>query len=156
MSTITGLEFYRRRQHWSKFELGRQSGIHRDSIAFFEARESLERCRMDKILALADALGVTVDQILEIHTREELGPKDKNFRPSEKHHPENILAIYRKANNYTLSEFGEVLGITQWGASKLCRPPVAKEKYVRKLADMEGMTLEEFYDNYRTNKEETE
>ena len=72
------------------------------------------------------------------------------------HHPENILAIYRKVNNYTLSEFGEVLGITQWGASKLCRPPVAKEKYVRKLADMEGMTLEEFYDNYRVNKEETE
>lgn len=156
MNSITGLEYYRRKHRWSRFELWRRSGVRRESIEDYEAGASLERCRMHTALRLADALGITVDQLLEIHTQDELEVCDKNYRPSEMHDPDNVLTVYRKVHNYTIREFGKILGITGWGASKLCRTPVAKEIYVRKLADLEGMSLEEFYETYRLEKEDTE
>lgn len=149
MSHINGVEYYRRKRRLTKLDLAKKAGVSQSCIEDYESRQALDRCGMEKILRLADALDVTVDQLLEDHDRKELTLLDRSFRDSGMHNPKNPLAIYRKVHNLTLDELSERLGgLTRWGTSKICRvenPPVW---HIRALAQWEDMSVEEFLDTY--------
>lgn len=149
MSYINGIEYYRRKRRMTRADLEAVSGVSISCILEYESMDSLDKCRMEKILRLADALEVTVDQLLEDHDRKELTLLDRSFRDSGMHNPKNPLAIYRKVHNLTLDELSERLGgLTRWGTSKICRvenPPVW---HIRALAQWEDMSVEEFLDTY--------
>lgn len=155
MNTINGIEYYRRKRCMKKIDLEKASGVSVSCIAEHEAMPTLDNSRMEIILRLADGLGVTVDQLLEIHSRSELTPLDRSFRVSDEHNPRNPIANYRKSKNLTLRELGKLLGgLTKWGTSKVCRmndPPI---RHIRALAILEDMSVEEFLDMYCYRKED--
>ena len=154
MSTITGLEFYRCKRRMQKVDLHKAAGVSLSSITVLEALPTLDKCRMELILRLADALEVTVDQILEIHDRKELTPLDRSFQVSTDYCARNPVAIYRQAKNLTLRELGKLLGgLTKWGTSKVCRTAKPPCWHIRTLASLEGMTEEEFLETFRYDDE---
>lgn len=157
MSSINGIEYYRRKRCMQKIDLEKKSGVSLHSIVEYESMRSLDKCRIENILRLADALDVTVDQLLEIHNRNELTPLDRSFRVSNEHSPRNPVAIYRKRKNLTLLELGKLLGgLTKWGTSKVCRmdnPPI---RHIRALSILEDMSVEEFLDTYCYEEDEDE
>lgn len=82
MSHINGVEYYRRKHRLTKLDLAKKAGVSQSCIEDYESLQALDRCGMERILRLADALEVTVDQLLEDHDRKELTLLDRSFRDS--------------------------------------------------------------------------
>ena len=156
MRTVNGVEFYRKKKRISKAALSRASGLSVECIRWCEDLSSLDNCCMETVLSLSTALGVSIDQLLEIHSEEELTRADKNFRPIKEHILTNPVAVYRLKENLTIDELAQRLGTSPWGANLICRRPTPNDKYIRRLAEAEGLSAERFLALYEAPEEAAE
>lgn len=144
MKTVNGIAYYRRKKRMSKAGLASASGLSWECINGCEALDSVDNCCMDTILAIATALEVTVDQLLETHDAGELTRADKAFFPGAQNELSNPIAVYRTRENLTFRELAQRLETSPWGANLICRRDEVNDKYIRQLAEWEGLSPEQF------------
>ncbi len=151
---MTGLCYWRNKKRFSKASLSEKTGLSTGLITQMEKRLSPYTV-LSIYIKLAEALGVTVDQLLEEYDDAELGVGDHGSYRTGKgiRFAPNCIAEYRIIKNFTFQELGGILGLTsRQGAKRICDLPDAPEKYVKTLAAREKISAEEFRLRYEPKR----
>lgn len=105
------------------------------------------------IANLAAALGVTMDELLRTYPDDALSAGDHPAYPPRARQRGNLLERYRRANNLTCEELAQRLGVgSRQAAQQACVSPKPSKKHLRRLAELEGVTTEEFIYRYQERK----
>ena len=105
------------------------------------------------IANLAAALGVTMDALLRTYPDDALSAGDHPAYPPKVQRPGNLLDHYRRVNNLTCEELAARLGVgSRQAAQQACVSPTPSKKHLRHLAELEGVTTEEFIHRYQERK----
>ena len=151
--TITGVEFHRLKRRLSVFELARQSGIPPKTIHKMENGLSLTMSARSYI-EVSKALGVTVDELIQDYDESMLSDGDRPRCWQAVKPPVNTIANYRLAENLSLQQLGNMLGVTREGARRICMRDSVSDKHIARLAEATGMTTRKFVSYYGLAKEE--
>lgn len=150
---ITGVEFYRLKRRLSVLELARQSGVSPKNIHKMQ-RELSPTMSAKSYILVAKVLAVTVDEIVLEYDENLLDAGDRPRCWQTVMPPANIIANYRLAENLSLKQLGDMLGLTREGARRVCMRDSVSDKYTTRLAEAAGMTTSEFVVCYEINMEE--
>lgn len=147
---ITGLEYYRCRRHITKLALKEQTGISMNSIGLWGNNPgAMEHACIDRLLRLAEALDVTLDQLCEVHALSELSDGDRPARSSAREFPVNCLTVYRQRENLSFECLAARMGLTTREAARVnCMRKEPRERYIRALAKYERISADEFRSRY--------
>ncbi len=151
---MTGLCYWRMKRHFSKKELAEKAGVSFTFISKLEKRYSPDTAFV-LYIRLADALTVTVDQLLKEYNEAELSLGDHGtYRKAEgKHKAANCIAEYRKEENLTYQELSMILGISsREGARQICNSPCPSRKHLKTLANRESLSVAEFMFRYEPER----
>lgn len=151
---MTGLSYWRKKRHYSKKVLSEKAGVSIVFIAKLEQGFSPETSFI-LYIRLANALNVTVDQLLEEYDDAELGMGDHGTyrKTEEKHCSANCIAEYRREENLTYQELSLILGISsREGARRICNAPCSSKKHLKTLAAREKLSVAEFMVRYEPER----
>lgn len=97
-------------------------------------------------LQIADALGITLDQLVEERTdRDSVSLSKLAGAKSNTANPENALEKYRQRKGISFQELAFRLGNnTREGGRKACVRERALDKHISAIAAFEGISTEEF------------
>ena len=145
---ITGTEYYRRLYRMRQKDLSRKSGVDHATLHRILHSDNPNTMYLHNYVRLADALGVTIDDLLTPHDERELG--GTGYIPlSNSENPCNPIATYRRQKSLTLKILGERLGgITKERVRKLCASDHPSQKHIHTLALYEGLSDVEFCIKY--------
>lgn len=145
---MTGLEYHRRIQGVSISALSVSSGI--SKITIMKMERDPENVTRDTAIKIADALGVSVDQLLEIHAEEETVHFSlRTSVQSATSNPDNCLERYRREKHITFQTLAKRCGNTTKEAGRIaCRRDSPLLKHIQAVADFEGISVEEFNKKY--------
>lgn len=148
---LTGVGYYRRLRHITKAELYRRCKASPYMIPVWDHDpNSLEHLSVSRMLTLADALGVTIDQLLEIHDDAELGDKHYPIRNANDAPESNCIGNYRALYGVKYEELARRMNMkSREHARQACKREVAIDKHVKAIADYEKMTAEQFREIYK-------
>lgn len=105
------------------------------------------------IADLAAALGVPMDELLRTYPDDALSAGDHPSYPPRAQRPGNLLERYRRAKNLTCEELAVRLGVgSRQAAQQACVSPTPSKKHLLRLAELEGVTAEEFTHRYQERK----
>lgn len=142
---MTGLEFYRHKRQLTQESLAFASGVNKDTIKWFERRGPRDGMEVRVLIALADALGTTVDALVAEHDSSELTTIDRSTRESKICSPRNAVDNYRVMKNLRYQELADLLGLAaRESARTVCKRTTARDLYIRMLANYEGLTEDAF------------
>ncbi len=151
---ISGLEFWRRKKRVSKAELQELLGGAGNLQNWADPRTLLDASGVRQLILLADHLGVTVDQLFEVHSTAQLEDGDRYQHQSKYNFSDNCLCNYRTAKGLNYRQLAERMGgISHQWAHQMCRSPRASRAGIRRIARYEKMTPEEFLSIYGGNAE---
>lgn len=145
---MNGIRFLRKKNKLAVYELSERSQV---SVATIH---SLERgiqptTALTIYLRLADALGVTLDELLDDYDPALLKDSDRhayNGRPKPLRNP---IAVYRRDENLSLQQLAKRMGVgTREWARRICGSTEAPPKLLGRLAAFENVTEEEFLHRY--------
>lgn len=144
--TITGTEYFRRLAGLSRRELARLAGVCEPVIHdMCIGRRELKR-KLWIYMRVANALGVTVGQLVKHYEGNVLDEGGYGFFPSKRECPKNSIAVYRRRMGLTYEELGRRMGNrSKERARQVCAESMPNRKYVKILAEFEGLTTAEFY-----------
>lgn len=147
---ITGTEYFRLKARISQKALARRAGVGLVTIQRMCWAVNPETAALATYMRVAEALGVSVHQLLRDRDESELEDGDHAVYPSRTGSPNNCLAAYRREHGLSLEQLGQRLGGKTRECARLAcaseRPP---QKHIRTLAAYEGVTPEEFCREYR-------
>ena len=147
-SAVTGVKYWRFKRHITRKSLAKQSGIVEMTLKdmeedFFFSRPSCFYMR------IAAALNVTVDDLAQSYPVSMLAAGDRYVRKSTSANPNNCLAVYKMVHHLNNEQMANLLGLAgRESARKVCERDVPQEKYVKRLAQYEGISEEEFIFRY--------
>ena len=155
---MTGVAYYRRKRGLTRLELAARSGATVQTIMNYEQKGVPSRAYVSVLLNLADALGVTLDELLAEHDERELTTLDRSKRESRIRSPRNAVSNYRIARNLRYQELADLLGLRDRESARVvCRRETAREKHILALSRHEGISAEKFLEQYLyIEKEEQE
>ena len=151
---ITGTEYYCRLARISKQKLINRTGLSRVVVQdLFSGRKAMKRSAL-QYMRVAEALDVTIDQLLQRYDESELGDGDRASFPSRTEDLRNCVAVYRRKKGLTYAQLGERLGgKTRACGHEACIGEHPRKKHVKVLAAYEGITPEEFCKLYASDTE---
>ncbi len=149
---MNGVRYYRILNNYSVGELSRLTGV---SFATIKSMEQVGRdsaygnISSGSYMKLRHFFGVPLDELL----REDLPdleepPRRGGILGSEKESQNNVIAVYRKQNRLSLRRIAGILGCSYQHISDVCVGLTAPEKYIRILAERDGISAEEFLKIY--------
>lgn len=146
---MIGVEFYRRKARLSRPELAEKAGIPLASVISLENNDR-RSSRFVLYVAVSDALGIPVDELLGEYDEATLLPGDHRVCKNKNHGAPttNCIAEYRRVENLSLDQLGSLLGISRQMAHKLCNRSWSQDKAVNLLAAHEGISTEDFMVRY--------
>ena len=139
---ITGAMYYRVKKNMTRKELAELSGLDFHTISRVENGGDLRKMLHKTVANYAQALGVTMDALMEVHDISELGNSTHIVR-SRTAHPGNCIANFAREKHYTMKQLGDVLGVTGEREREYAPP-----RYVQILAEREGVLPAEFRRRY--------
>lgn len=147
--TITGTEFYRKKARMTVAELAAMTGVGIGKLHNMEKAYKPTMCA-SSFIKVADAFGITVDELLEGYDDSMLRPGDRVTyrRKGASEDPINCIANYRCEENLSYAQLGVILGVTRERAHGICHADVAPDKHVASLARHEQISVEEFHYRY--------
>ena len=152
---ITGVEFYRRKRKMKQRELAEKSGVSVAAIEAWGDPEKLEGCVSVRkgLLPIANALAISLEQLLEVHDCNELEDGDRVHCPCSLKSSGNCVSNYRLTKNVTYRTLGSYLAISREMARKICNADRERlvnhyGDYVAMLADRESISSVDFYRIY--------
>lgn len=123
-------------------EISKLTGIHPVEIVTLERDGKEAKCT--KIYLLwSDATHVPIDDLLKTYPDDE----DLHIFSALSGKDENIVYRYAKERRLTCRELGKRMGISHELARQLCSRDPA-EKYLESLAEYEGLSVNEFLEQY--------
>ena len=142
---ISGVKYHRSKAKLGRDKLASFAGISRGTLWNMEASCELPDISSVLYMRLAEALHVSVEELLTPHDDSELEDGDKTAYPSKTENLKNPIAVYRKQHGLTVAQLGERLGgkSKEWGR-QACASEHPSEKQIEALAACEGITPEEF------------
>ena len=146
---MTGVEYYRRKLNLTRPTLAARSGLSVATLMNYEQRGISDYTPVTLLLNLADALGVTLDELLCEHDKSELTTIDRVKRKSRIDSPRNAVSNYRIAHNLRYQELADRLGVgSRESARVICKRETARRKHILTLSRLEKLSPEEFLERY--------
>ena len=145
---MNGIRFYRKKNKLAIYELSELSHVCKPTIHSLE--EAINPTTALTIyLRLADALGVTLDELLDDYDPALLKDGDRHAYCGSAKHPRNPIAVYRREENLSFQQLATRMGVTsrEW-ARRVCEEDTASPKLLRRLAAFENLTEAEFLRRY--------
>lgn len=107
------------------------------------------RVPVDKLLVLADVLGVKLDDLVAVYDGASLTTEDRPVRYSTINSPRNVINNYRIRKNLRFDELAQILGLADGECARVvCRRETARNKHICRISRLEGMTPDEFVMRY--------
>ncbi len=147
---ISGVEYYRRKRRVKNAEIQRLFGGS-PSSCWRDPNKLKKMSNVAGLIAVADRLGVTVDQLFELHSTAQLDDGDHPQRES-KSGVNSVLGNYRAANGLTFEQLGLRLGVSRQCAQGMCAQSKTKAG-IRRISEYERMSPEEFLKKYAAVQE---
>ena len=141
---MNGIRYFRKKNKLAVFELSELSHVSKPTIHNLE--ESINPATTLSIyLRLAEALGVTLDELLDDYDPALLKDGDRYPYPAKQKPARNSIAVYRRTENLSLQQLADRMGVSsrEW-ARRVCDEEIASSKLLRRLAAFEGVTEDEF------------
>ena len=149
---MTSVEYHRRKHGLSQSTLAAKTGISVMTIQNYEHGGIPGHTSVTPLLNLADALGVTLDELLLERDAKELTSKDRTRHRSYINSPRNAVSNYRIAHTLRFQELADRLGVgSRESARVICRRPTARRKHILTLSGYEKISPEEFLELYLPN-----
>lgn len=146
---MTGVQFYRSKLGLSRNTLSARSGLCVATIMNYEQKGIPDHTPVSPLLNLADALGVTLDELLTEHDASDLTTADRIKCSSKINSPRNAISNYRIAHNLRYQELADRLGVGSREAARvICKRETARRKYILTLSAYEQFSPEEFLERY--------
>ena len=146
---ISGLEYYRRKKQKSINSVCGAAGVRPEDIRRWGNPDKiLGANNLRALYKIATELGITIDQMLEIHHRAELEDGDRARRESKYNNKANCISNYRVAKNLSYDCLAVRLGCSRQNAMQLCASQHPRRATIAKLAAYERVTPETILDMY--------
>lgn len=146
---MIGLQYHRRKQQMTVARLSELSGVTKECIRKYEKEGMGEGASTITLLALADALKISIEDLLHEYDGEELTTVDRATRTSSIHSPGNVIHNYRIAHNLRYQELADLLGLAaRESARVVCQRATARQKHVLRLCQHENISQGEFLERY--------
>ena len=146
---ITGTEYYRLKARISQNTLAKRAGVGLVTVQRMCWGIQPQTTALSTYMRVAEALGVSVHQLLRDRDESELEDGDHAAYPSRTGSPNNCLAMYRQEHGLSLEQLGQRLGgKTRECVRQACASEHPPKKHIRTLAAYEGVTPEEFCREY--------
>ena len=150
---ISGTEYHRSKARMSIRRLAERAGV---SVAVLQklcGGEPPLSTPLEKYMRVAEALGVSIADLLRMHDERELDIGDQAAYPSRTEQMTNCVAVYRRAKGLTYEQLALRLGSPNRECGRrACMTAHAGKKHVRVLAAYEGITPEQFRKMYAPDK----
>ena len=146
---MTGVEYFRNKAKLTRKVLAELSGVTASTLANYERKGIPEGAYVSALLPVAEALGVTLDELLEDYDGRSLSTRDRSARASYIRSPRNVVDNYRIRNNLRFQELAERIGLAdRESARTACKRETARGVHVERLANYERISREEFLRRY--------
>ena len=144
-----GMEYHRLRQKISLDDLSSTANVSKPTIGYAQKHPWIITGRI--AIQLADALGVTIDELVREYDGDEANHLSKRTgRKSRTANPENCLEHYRQEKNLSVESLAKRLGnSTREAGRKACIRKTPIRKHVVLLANYEGISESVFRDRYK-------
>lgn len=144
---MTGIQYWRIVKNITPRELATAAGISIWTLLSLE-KEIKESTGLNVYSGIAAALGVTIEMVISEYDKPD-GIVNIRRGKCRKELDGNVVAVYCKRKNLTFQELADQLGVTsRERARQICRAPEVSKKHISKLAEIEGLSLEEFNVKY--------
>lgn len=145
---MNGIRFYRKKNKLAVYELSEMSHVDKVTVHRLEVKIN-PTTSLSIYLRLADALGVTLDELLEDHDPVLLRDGDRHAYAGGPKILRNPIAVYRHDENLSLQQLAGRMGVTsrEW-ARRVCAEETASPKLLRRLAAFESISEAEFLRRY--------
>ena len=145
---MNGIRYFRKKNKLAIYELSELSHVCKPTIHSLE-KAIQPTTTLSTYLRLADALGVTLDELLDDYDPALLKDGDRHTDRRSTRSPRNPIAVYRMTENLTLQQLAKRMGVTsrEW-ARRICDGELASPKLLRRLAAYENVTETEFLRRY--------
>lgn len=146
---MIGLEYYRRKRQMTRGVLAARAGVTVDTIRTYVDRGITDYVPVEKLLALADALEISLDELVAEHDDTELTSEDRPVRSSKIVSPQNVINNYRIRHNLRFAELAVILGLgDRESARTACRRETAREVHILRLCQYEHLDPDLFIMQY--------
>lgn len=146
---ISGTEYHRSKARMSIRRLAERAGV---SVAVLQklcGGKPPMSTPLEKYMRVAEALGVSIAEFLQMHDGRELDVGDQTAYPSRTERMTNCVAVYRRVKGLTYEMLAERLGSPNRGCGhRAYMTAQAGKKHMRVLAAYEGITPEQFRKMY--------
>lgn len=146
---MNGIRFYRQKNRLAICELSQLAQVSAPVIRALE-KKIQPNTALSIYLRLSDALGVTIDELLDDCDPALLKDGDRHAYATSKAKPAcNAIAVYRRDENLSLQQLADRLGVTsrEW-ARRVCDSKSIRPQHLQLLAKYEGVTEDEFLLRY--------
>lgn len=145
---MSGTRYWRLKKRMTYTDLGREAGCSGSTIRRLE--DDLDHASYALLIRIADALGVTVDQLAEEYPEDAVGPGD---HPTAKYTMDpvrlNPVGRYCRASNISLPEYAAMAGAhSRQAARRIWTKKKLKPGEIEPLAQLAGLSQEEFLTRY--------
>ena len=143
MTVTTGFRSHRLDRGLTVQQLSSHSGISPYIIRHCEEGD-FGQVSLYRMLALADTLGISLSEGCRA------GQISGARRRPRQQEPRNILECYLLHRALTLRELSEILGVSVQTVSVQCGKNSPSMKYIRRLAEEDGLSIQAFITCYST------
>lgn len=144
MNRIIGFRAHRLERNLTIQEVAEMSEVSLYTVRCCEEGR-VDCISMEKLIALTETLEISFAEACSF--REPVGPRK---RPRRKE-PHNVLEHYMARWNLTAQGMADLLGVSVQTVCIQCGKSTPAMKYVRRLAEAEGMPVETFLQMYQSN-----
>lgn len=145
---MNGIRFWRLKRHMSYAALCKAANCSYGTIRRLE-EEIADSTSSALLLRLADALGVTLDQLVMDYPADAVSWGDHPVPKRTSDKPLNTVGRYCRHHNLTLTELARLLGKrSKQAAQHTCIKPTLKPEDILPLARREGVSVEDFISRY--------
>ena len=154
---MNGVEFFRNKNKLTRKALAERSGVTIATLYNYASRGIPEHAYVSALLPLADALGVTLDELVDDYDERNLSTQDRSVHRSCICSPYNAVNNYRLAHNLRFRELADRLGLgDRESARNACKRKTARSTHVMRLSTYEHISVEEFLNCYMLDNKEKE
>ena len=145
---MSGVRYWRLKRRMTYTALGKEAGCGGSTVRRLE--DDLDHASYALLIRIADALGVTVDQLAEEYPEDAVGPGD---HPTAKYTMDpvrlNPVGRYCRASNISLPEYAAMAGVhSHQAARRVWTKQKLKPGEILPLAQLAGLSQEEFLVQY--------
>lgn len=148
MIMINGISFWRKKRRLTVSELSDLAGVSRSTILSLEHGIKASTA-LTVYKGISEALGVTIAMLLDSYDECELTEGENRRKRTRREFGSSEIAVYCTKHNLTYRQLANRLGLTSSErARQLCMADTVPAKHIKKLAEYENLTIEEFCELY--------